>query len=76
MNNKESGYVYIQTGSTSGRLHTSKNPSFHEDWMKIGKSSRLVDVRSKELANTAVPLPLEKRTKVPDPFAPRKYSSC
>lgn len=42
------GYVYILT-----------NPSFREDWVKIGKSSRTVDVRSKELDNTAVPLPFE-----------------
>lgn len=35
------------------------NPSFREDWVKIGKSSRPVDVRSKELDNTAVPLPFE-----------------
>ena len=42
------GYVYILT-----------NPSFKEDWVKIGKSSRSVDVRSKELDNTAVPLPFE-----------------
>ena len=48
MNNKEQGYVYILT-----------NPSFREDWVKIGKSSRPVDVRSKELDNTAVPLPFE-----------------
>lgn len=41
-----SGYVYILT-----------NDSFREDWIKIGKSSRPVDVRSKELDNTAVPLP-------------------
>lgn len=34
---KEAGYVYILT-----------NPSFKEDWVKIGKSSRPVDVRSKE----------------------------
>lgn len=45
---KEPGYVYILT-----------NPSFCEDWVKIGKSSRPVDVRSKELDNTAVPLPFE-----------------
>lgn len=45
-NNK--GYVYILT-----------NPSFREDWVKIGKSSRPVDVRSKELDNTAVPLPFD-----------------
>lgn len=44
----EAGYVYILT-----------NPSFREDWVKIGKSSRPVDVRSKELDNTAVPLPFE-----------------
>lgn len=48
MNSKEPGYVYILT-----------NPSFREDWVKIGKSSRPVDVRSKELDNTAVPLPFE-----------------
>lgn len=42
----QSGYVYILT-----------NDSFREDWVKIGKSSRSVDVRSKELDNTAVPLP-------------------
>ena len=42
------GYVYILT-----------NPSFREDWVKIGRSSREVDVRSKELDNTAVPLPFE-----------------
>ena len=47
-NNKIQGYVYILT-----------NPSFREDWVKIGKSSRPVDVRSKELDNTAVPLPFE-----------------
>lgn len=42
------GFVYILT-----------NPSFSEDWVKIGKSSREVDVRSKELDNTAVALPFE-----------------
>lgn len=47
-NDKNQGYVYILT-----------NPSFREDWVKIGKSSRPVDVRSKELDNTAVPLPFE-----------------
>ncbi len=47
-NNHEQGWVYILT-----------NPSFREDWVKIGKSSRPVDVRSKELDNTAVPLPFE-----------------
>ena len=42
------GYVYILT-----------NKSFKEDWVKIGKSSRPVDIRSKELDNTAVPLPFD-----------------
>ena len=42
------GYVYIFT-----------NPSFRDDWVKIGKSSRPVNIRSKELDNTAVPLPFE-----------------
>lgn len=44
----EKGYVYILT-----------NPSFREDWVKIGKTSRPVNTRSKELDNTAVPLPFE-----------------
>ena len=43
---KEKGYVYILT-----------NPAFRENWVKIGYSSRPVDIRSKELDNTAVPLP-------------------
>lgn len=37
---KKKGYVYILT-----------NPSFKEDWVKIGKSSRPANVRSKELGN-------------------------
>lgn len=41
MQENTQGYVYILT-----------NPSFKEDWVKIGKSSRPVDVRSKELDNT------------------------
>lgn len=45
---KTKGYVYILT-----------NKSFRDDWVKIGKSSRPVDVRSKELDNTAVPLPFD-----------------
>lgn len=45
---KEKGYVYILT-----------NPSFKDNWVKIGRSSKPVDVRSKELDNTAVPLPFE-----------------
>ena len=48
MPKKDPGYVYILT-----------NPSFKEDWVKIGKSGRPVNVRSKELDNTAVPLPFE-----------------
>lgn len=44
----KTGWVYILT-----------NPSFREDWVKIGRSSRPVDVRLKELDNTAVPLPFE-----------------
>ena len=48
MENKDKGYVYILT-----------NPSFREDWVKIGKSSRPVDIRAKELDNTAEPLPFE-----------------
>lgn len=48
MGTKDKGYVYILT-----------NPSFREDWVKIGKSCRPVDIRSKELDNTAVPLPFE-----------------
>ena len=48
MPDQKQGYVYILT-----------NPSFKDDWVKIGKSSRPVDVRSKELDNTAVPLPFE-----------------
>ena len=48
MANNEHGYVYILT-----------NPSFREDWVKIGKSRRPVDVRSKELDNMALPLPFE-----------------
>lgn len=42
------GYVYVLT-----------NKAFREDWVKIGKNSRPVDVRSKQLDNTAVPLPFD-----------------
>src|SRR5690554_7428710 len=45
---KEKGYVYVLT-----------NPSFRDDWVKIGKSKRLPEVRGRELYNTAVPLPYE-----------------
>ena len=48
MKTNDPGYVYILT-----------NPSFREDWVKIGKSTRPVDIRSKELDNAAVPLPFE-----------------
>lgn len=44
----EKGYVYVLT-----------NPSFKEDWVKIGKSKREPEVRGKQLYNTAVPLPYE-----------------
>ncbi len=44
----DKGYVYVLT-----------NPSFRDDWVKIGKSKRLPDVRGKELSNTAVPLDYE-----------------
>lgn len=44
----DSGYVYILT-----------NPSFRKDWVKIGMTERPVDTRTKELDNTAVPLPFE-----------------
>ena len=47
MSNKEPGCVYILTRSTSDRLHICKNPCFRKDWVKIGKISRPVDVRSK-----------------------------
>lgn len=47
-NTSQEGYVYILT-----------NDAFLENWVKIGKSSRPVDVRSKELDNTAVPLPFK-----------------
>ena len=36
MSDKEPGYVYILT-----------NPSFREDWVKVGKSFLPVDVKSK-----------------------------
>lgn len=42
----EKGYVYVLT-----------NPSFRDDWVKIGKSKGLPEVRGRELYNTAVPLP-------------------
>ena len=47
MSNKESGYVYILT-----------NPSFREDWVKIGKSTNM-EKRLKTLNTTALPLPFK-----------------
>ncbi len=47
MYNKEPGYVYILT-----------NPSFREDWVKIGKTKNMEE-RLKALDNTSVPLPFE-----------------
>lgn len=49
----------MNNGNLKGYVYILTNPSFREDWVKIGKSSRPVDVRSKELDNTAVPLPFE-----------------
>lgn len=45
---KETGYVYILT-----------NPSFKEDWVKIGMCSTSVEQRVKSLDSTGVPLPFE-----------------
>lgn len=46
-------------GASAGFVYILTNPSFRKDWVKIGKTKRMVDVRSKELDNTAVPLPFE-----------------
>ena len=40
-------------GTSDGYVYILTNPNFKEDWIKIGKSSRTVDVRSKELGNIA-----------------------
>ena len=48
MEEKKKGYVYILT-----------NPSFKEDWVKIGKTSKTVEQRVRDLDGTAVPLPFE-----------------
>lgn len=45
---EKQGYVYILT-----------NPSFKEDWVKIGMCSVSVEQRIKQLDGTAVPLPFE-----------------
>ena len=47
MAEKEPGYVYILT-----------NPSFREDWVKIGKTKNMEE-RLRTLDNTSVPLPFE-----------------
>ena len=46
---EKQGYVYILT-----------NPSFREDWVKIGMSSVSVEQRVKQLDSTGVPLPFER----------------
>ncbi len=48
-----------QSGGDSGYVYILTNPSFRKDWVKIGMTERPVNVRSKELDNTAVPLPFE-----------------
>lgn len=48
MEEKNKGYVYILT-----------NPSFREDWVKIGKTSKSVEQRVRDLDGTAVPLPFK-----------------
>ncbi len=48
MEEKKQGYVYILT-----------NPSFMNDWVKIGKTSKSVEQRVKDLDGTAVPLPFQ-----------------
>lgn len=48
MATKEPGYVYILT-----------NPSFREDWVKIGMTQNMEE-RLKTLDTTALPLPFEK----------------
>ena len=40
-------------GTSDGYVYILTNPNFKEDWIKIGKSSRPVDVRSKKLSNIA-----------------------
>ncbi len=45
---KNRGCVYILT-----------NRSFRDNWIKIGKTSKLIDVRTKQLDNTSIPLPFE-----------------
>lgn len=59
VNPPENNISSISANKTAGWVYILTNPSFKEDWVKIGKSSRPVNVRSKELDNTAVPLPFE-----------------
>ena len=47
MAEKKAGYVYILT-----------NPSFREDWVKIGKTTNMEE-RLRTLYNTSLPLPFE-----------------
>lgn len=42
------------TGNT-GYVNILTNPSFKEDWVKIGKSSRPVNVRSKKKCCNLIP---------------------
>lgn len=42
-----------------GCVYILTNPSFREDWIKIGKTKNPVNLRSKELDNTSIPLPFE-----------------
>ena len=58
------GYVYILT-----------NPSFKEDWVKIGKSSRPVDVRSKELSPFVGTFMPEDRRNASGAYQGSKYFS-
>ncbi len=48
-----------QKGGDSGYVYILTNPSFRQDWVKIGMTERPVNIRSKELDNTAVPLPFD-----------------
>ena len=45
---KDRGYVYIFT-----------NPSFREDWIKIGSTKDVVDRLNRLSRNTNIPLPFE-----------------
>lgn len=47
----EKGYVYVLT-----------NPSFRDDWVKIGKSKRLPDVRGRLWVKKVDKIKINKRT--------------